>query len=59
MSDEITRARRKQKRIRNIYAKELREPMNGLKGPFALKVIDPKNYKREKLSPRDIQEDES
>ena len=60
MSEDVIRARRKQKRIRNMYAKELREAMNGLKGPFSLKVIEPKNtYKREKLSPRNIKEDET
>ena len=59
LSEEEIRARRKQKRTRNMYAKELREAMNGLKGPFSLKVIEPKNeYKRVKLSPRHIKEDE-
>lgn len=59
MSEDVIRARRKQKRIRNMYAKELHEAMNGLKGPFAIKAVKPKNeYKRVKLSPRNIKEDE-
>ncbi len=49
MSDPETRSKRFQKRMRNVYAKELEKHQ-----PKTFKSI--KDYKRENLKPRDIDE---
>lgn len=57
MSDEETRSRRSQQRKKNIYAKILRD-QGDFKGAFSLKILDKPHYKREKLNPREISEEE-
>lgn len=49
MSDEHTRSKRFKQRRRNIYAKALEHEINKQRV-----IKDPKEYKRKKISPRDI-----
>lgn len=55
MSSEEMRSRRRDKIQRNRFAKQLREPLNGLRGPFHIRIVEDKTlYKREKLTPRNV-----
>lgn len=57
MVDSDTKQKIAKKKTRNMMARVLRDD----KGPYAIKTINPKKteYKREKLRPKDIIEDEN